>query len=147
MKMIVAAVDRSKPSLRAADFAAELAQKYDAELILLSVVRDVEARDPGLEAYAHMEGLREPVPSLAIDALHGSLAPVRDKAIATGARRVSTDVRIGEAADEILACLTDQAADLLVIGSRGHGRLAGLLLGSVVQRIAGVAPCPVLVVH
>ena len=136
MNLIVVAIDRSEPSLRAAELAAELAQKYDAELVLLCVVRNIRTRDPGLEAYARMEGLREPVPSLAIDEVHGSLNPVRDRAIAKGARQVSTDVRIGEAAEEILACLTDCGADLVVIGSRGHGRLTGLLLGSVVQKIA-----------
>ena len=147
MKRIVVAVDRSEPSIRAADLAAELAQKFDAELILLSVVRNLEAPDPGLEAYARMEGLLEPVRSLAIDTVHATLAPVRDRALSKGVRNVSIDVVLGTAAEEILVFLKDRSADLVVVGSRGHGRLAGLLLGSVVQKIAGVAPCPVLVVH
>jgi nucleotide-binding universal stress UspA family protein len=47
------------------------------------------------------------------------------------------------------AALLDVAkeADLLVIGSRGHGGFTGLLLGSVSQQCATHSPCPVVVVH
>ena len=45
--------------------------------------------------------------------------------------------------------LTDKAGDaeLLVVGSRGHGAFAGMLLGSVSEYCAAHAPCPVVIVR
>jgi nucleotide-binding universal stress UspA family protein len=47
-------------------------------------------------------------------------------------------------ADALIAAAT--GADLLVVGTRGHGGFAGLLLGSVGQQAAHHAPCPVVIV-
>ena len=47
--------------------------------------------------------------------------------------------RIADAADEV-------GADLLIVGTRGHSPVAGLLLGSVTQRLLHIAHCPVLAI-
>jgi nucleotide-binding universal stress UspA family protein len=54
-------------------------------------------------------------------------------------------VEQGSAAEVL--CLESEFADLLVVGSRGHGGFAGLLLGSVGQQCAQHAPCAVVIVR
>lgn len=48
-------------------------------------------------------------------------------------------------ATAIVAAATERDADLVVLGSRGHGALYSMLLGSVAAEVVNMAPCPVLV--
>ncbi len=50
----------------------------------------------------------------------------------------------GQPAEVLIAEAQD--AELLVVGSRGHGTLVGMLLGSVSQYVAAHSPCPVVVI-
>lgn len=59
---------------------------------------------------------------------------------------IVTHVREGGPAAEILAVAEASDADLLVLGTQGRGAIERLLLGSVVERVLRLAPCPVLVV-
>lgn len=147
MKRILVAVDRSEPSFRAVEMAADIAVKYGAELLLLTAIRDVGLPDPGIEAYARIEHIKDGPAALQVESMRDALSEVGERAKAKGVRKVSVDVVVGDAAEEILTSAKDRQADLIVMGSRGHGRLAGLLLGSVAQKVVALASCPVLVVH
>ncbi|HLG67213.1 MAG TPA: universal stress protein [Acidimicrobiales bacterium] len=59
------------------------------------------------------------------------------------------DVRLDVVESRPAPALIEAArgADLLVVGSRGHGAFTGMLLGSVSQHCVGHAPCPVVVVR
>ncbi len=59
--------------------------------------------------------------------------------------KISTSVQEGIAAQVLLEAA--HGADLLVVGSRGHGGFTGALLGSVSQHCAHHAPCPLVIVR
>jgi nucleotide-binding universal stress UspA family protein len=54
--------------------------------------------------------------------------------------------RVGGAAHAIADAAREGGAEVIVVGTRGHTALAGLLLGSVTQRLLHISPCPVLAV-
>jgi nucleotide-binding universal stress UspA family protein len=60
--------------------------------------------------------------------------------------RVVTAVSVGSPADEIARYAGAHAADAVVLGSHGHGRVRRFLLGSVADRLVRLAPCAVLIV-
>jgi nucleotide-binding universal stress UspA family protein len=75
-------------------------------------------------------------------ALDAALAALGEQADGVEIDRV---VRMGQPA--LVLVEEARGADLLVVGSRGHGGFAGLLLGSVSHQCALHASCPVVIVH
>ena len=59
--------------------------------------------------------------------------------------RIRQDVVRGHPAQVLVDA--GAGAELIVVGNRGHGGVAGMLLGSVSRHVSAHAPCPVLVVH
>jgi nucleotide-binding universal stress UspA family protein len=148
MERILVGVDGSAPSLEAVDFAADLAGKYNAELILLTVTSPLPPPpDPAVEEYARLEHIPAAETELAFTTANYALDDARGRARAKGATQISIESLSGDPAQEIVAAAKDRKADLIVVGSRGHGRLAGLLLGSVAQKVISLAHCPVVVVR
>ncbi|MBT3714498.1 MAG: universal stress protein, partial [Anaerolineae bacterium] len=60
---------------------------------------------------------------------------------------VHTEILEGSAAEVVLNVANVRHIDLIVMGSRGHGKLRGLLLGSQSQKVLQHAPCPVMIVR
>jgi nucleotide-binding universal stress UspA family protein len=141
--VIVVGVDHSEGARAALRFALEEAKLRQATL------RVVHAWQYG---YVGATGLEGAYPALGgdikelRDAAERDLdATLRESIPETGT--VEIERRVVE--DRPAAALVDESrgADLLVVGSRGHGGFTGLLLGSVSQQVAHHAACPVVIVH
>jgi nucleotide-binding universal stress UspA family protein len=142
-KRILAATDGSDGAAKALYAAIELAAINKAALIVLNVFNSQETfagRQSGGVEFARAEHLQgdyaEAEQILSEDVLAGAKAAV-GKHPHIAASFVSLD---GDPATEILRYAREAEADTIVLGSRGRGRLAGLLLGSVSQKVASLAP-------
>jgi nucleotide-binding universal stress UspA family protein len=60
---------------------------------------------------------------------------------------VTTILRHGDPAEQILEVVREQPVDLICLGARGRGRLSGALLGSVSSAVLHHSPVPVVVLH
>lgn len=131
---IMLATDGSENSQPAGNRALELAQAYGAELKVLSVM---ETAKPAGSTEAMVEELRQ--------GREGLLAEIKAQAEALG---VKTDCVLsqGPPARTIVAKARELGVSLIVMGSHGRTGLSRLLMGSVTERVVGLAPCPVLVV-
>lgn len=66
------------------------------------------------------------------------------QALAGSAAQIVTEIREGNAAEEILKAAEEQPTDVIVVGTRGISAIARFVLGSVAERVAQHAVCPVL---
>jgi len=134
---ILVAIDGSPHARAALDFAIDLAPRYGATLVLLHAFPHVS----DLLGTPHYENLLAARTLIGQQLLESARTQVGDIV------PVETQLVEGPPAPAILRVATDDGCDLLVMGSRGHGQIAGLLLGSVSSTVAQHAECPVLIVH
>jgi nucleotide-binding universal stress UspA family protein len=82
------------------------------------------------------------VPEAAMQRLAAELERTREAGVAC-----EGEVREGIPDEEIVRAADEQAADLIVMGTRGHSGLRHVVLGSVAERTLRTAPCPVMTVR
>jgi nucleotide-binding universal stress UspA family protein len=141
VRQILAAVDFSPISEAVVEQAAQLAEAFSAELTLVHVA----APDPDFVGFevgpqtvrdARAHELRDEHRNLQTIA-----EDLRNRSLSAHAVLIQ-----GPAVEKILAEGARVGADVIVIGSHGHGALFRVLLGSVSEGVVRAAHCPVLVV-
>jgi nucleotide-binding universal stress UspA family protein len=121
-------------------FAADLARALSAEIVLLHVVDYV----PTLLPVDLPGGYPLPQIELVSEAAGKKLERIAAKLAPVATR---TLIEVGGAAAQIVACARREKADQIVIGSHSHKAIARLVLGSVADRVAHTATCPVTIVR
>jgi len=135
---IVYATDGSSHARKALDWAIDIARRRQAQVIVVTAYEPIP-RDLGTP---HLEELmaRRPAEGQALAA--EATAVLQREGIG-----YDVEVLEGPAGEAILNVARTRRCDLIVMGSRGRGRLETALLGSVSQRVVQEAPCPVLIVR
>ena len=141
MSRIIVATDGSPGGNRAVDVAAKLAKATASDLLILTVGGNISGTE--LRKLASAEGdLSEALETAANEILDRA----RKRALHSSVSSVKSLTGWGDPAEAIIDAVRREKADLLVVGRRGRGRLSGLLLGSVSQKLTSLAPCNVMVV-
>ncbi len=142
VKHILAAVDGSEPSKKAARFAADLARLTGARLSLLFVLEpQTIAPFAPMDFYAVTKAETSP------ETIRSARAVLDEVARGLPHGQVEPMLEIGRAAETILDRATAMSVDHIVVGARGLGAGARWLLGSVSDRVVHHALCPVTVVR
>jgi nucleotide-binding universal stress UspA family protein len=124
VRLVLVATDRSETAERAVRFAADMAGRYEAELLVLRVlVGDNGSREEAARELAqHVEGL-------------------------AGQRKRSAVVLGDDPAEAIVEAARRERADVVVVGSVGMSGRREFLLHNVPNRVSHNAPCTVVIVQ
>ncbi len=134
-KTLVLALDGSDGSRRAIPLAVELANRDNAKLVIAHVEEDIVGKGGG-PIHATEDEIQAEI--------HRQAEELSAQGIETSVEM--RDVMLGGPAHAIEEIANEADADLIVLGTRGHSLIAGLLLGSVTQRLLHIARRPVLAV-
>ena len=138
IRNILLAIDGSEYSNHALAYAANMAETYQATLLLVHVLphtSDLLGYDDFEKLYAKRKCAGQSILDAALETLGESEFEIQ------------AELLEGPEAESILNFSKNSHADIIVMGTRGMGALKGLLLGSVSRKVIHYALCPVMVVH
>ncbi len=143
MKKLLVAVDGSDLSWKVLDFADDMAEKYDAELMVYTVFKPSDSE----EMMAKLD-MSYPMPPKEA----AKLGDLGDKIVAEAKKRIAPSVKavykdeVGDAPEIFLETAEEYGADLIIIGSKGMSKIRETLTVSVTDYVVRNAKVPVLVV-
>jgi nucleotide-binding universal stress UspA family protein len=136
------ATDGSSGANRAVDVAADLAKAIAGDLLIVTVAGNISGEEARQLARAERSSIGDALEAMTAQILRASEVRARDH----GVSRIELRTSWGDVAQSLIEIAADSSVDMIVLGRRGRGQLAGLLLGSVSQKVVSLAPCPVIVV-
>jgi nucleotide-binding universal stress UspA family protein len=136
-KKVLLGVDGSEHGLKAAKLAGDLVRSLNVEQ-----VRIVVAYDP-IPPYLGEPNLQHAIDTRLIQA--NAILDAATKALGKVSAEVHTELIEGSPAEAIIEVASTRESDLIIVGSRGLGRIGGAVLGSTSQKVVAHAPCPVLI--
>ena len=143
IRKILVALDGSNPPFNASTYAIDFAKRYDAELIVLSIVSPIPYSQ---FEYANIGRMKE-IETIEKEKSEQYIDKVKQKAIENKVT-VKTEVLVKytSVVKEIVEYAENNKVHMIVIGSRGMTGLKKLLRGSVANGVITYSHCPVLVV-
>lgn len=145
IKKILVPTDFSEPSLKGVEYGVDLARRFHAQLLLVSIIEPIEPMiAPSLFGEA-------PLDTAVYLAEERSAAGIKLATLAEKLRKrgikVRTALSTGIAHVQIVEAAAALGADLIVIATHGRSGLPHFLLGSVAEKVMRSAACPVLTVR
>ena len=148
---ILLATDASAASDRALTMAVQIAGQHNAELLIIHVIRDMQIpfeikEIPELESQ-QIESFAEEREKIMRKIAESVLHNAQEKAEKAGASNVTTAIGTGDPATSILDFAKRREMDMIVLGTRGLGKLKGTILGSVSRKVTNNAETSCLIVR
>ncbi|MCW3999180.1 MAG: universal stress protein [Candidatus Bathyarchaeota archaeon] len=146
---VLVAVDGSENSERALDFAAEFAERYAAALTIINVTESAAMASVPTGMTAYTGDSTMVVVARDLRRFHENLLEktMQKAKTAKPALDVSTLLREGEPATEIIAAAKEGNFDAVVVGHRGASKVRELFLGSISEKVIHSLDCTVIVVR
>lgn len=149
IRNVLVAVDGSENSVRALDFALDLAEKYGAAVTVLNVselpAMGAIPQEPAAVAGGGMTIFAKDLGRFHEEILSRAVAHAKEVKPNVP---VASRLRDGDPALEIVAEVKERGFDIVVVGHVGIGRVKEFLgLGGISEKVAHLAPCPVVIVR